>query len=65
MHKLEVARRVADDVHIAGLDGLDAYECYRVMSRGVPVHVEAPSTVPHHGNAPPRLPKRGTVRKTV
>jgi len=29
--KLEVTRWVADDVHIAGLDGLDADQCYRAM----------------------------------
>jgi hypothetical protein len=29
--KLEVTRWVADDVHIPGLDGLDADQCYRAM----------------------------------
>ena len=29
--KLEVTRWVADDVHIAGLEGLDADQCYRAM----------------------------------
>jgi len=29
--KLEVTRWVADDVHIAGLDSLDADQCYRAM----------------------------------
>ena len=29
--KLEVTRWVADDVHIDGLDGLDADQCYRAM----------------------------------
>lgn len=29
--KLEVTRWVADDVHITGVDGLDANRCYRAM----------------------------------